>query len=177
MILSAVRTPQGSFMGSLASVKASELGATAVKAALERASKSFFVSSLISHYSEVAPEQVNEVLLGNVLQAGQGQAPARQAALGAGLPTKVCCTTVNKVCASGMKTVMFGAQSIRLGENSVVVAGGFESMSNVPFYLDGRYGDRVELVLTWLQGSQRSPLWWRKDHRWYPQRWSLGCLQ
>jgi acetyl-CoA C-acetyltransferase len=72
------------------------------------------------------------------LQAGQGQAPARQAAIRAGLPTSVCCTTVNKVCASGMKSVMFAAQSIRLGENSVVVAGGFESMSNVPFYLDGR---------------------------------------
>eukprot|EP01126_Amoeba_proteus_P036918 TRINITY_DN377_c0_g2_i8.p1 TRINITY_DN377_c0_g2~~TRINITY_DN377_c0_g2_i8.p1 ORF type:complete len:378 (-),score=87.23 TRINITY_DN377_c0_g2_i8:145-1278(-) len=120
-------------MGSLSTVKGTSLASTTLKAALER--------------TQIPSDHVNEVIYGNVLQAGQGQAPARQVAIGAGLPPRVVCTTINKVCASGMKAVMFASQSIRLGENEVVVAGGFESMSNVPYYLDRRargglrYGD------------------------------------
>jgi len=121
-IVGAARTPLGSFGGVLASIKAPVLGSTAIKGALEKAG--------------VAAEQINEVFMGNVVSANLGQAPARQAALGAGLPNSVPCTTVNKVCASGMKAIMFGAQSIMLGHNDLVVAGGMESMSNIPFYLD-----------------------------------------
>jgi acetyl-CoA C-acetyltransferase len=109
-ICSAVRTPIGAFQGSLADVAATRLGATAVKAALERA--------------RVAPDQVGEVYMGNVLTAGEGQAPARQAALYAGLPTDVPCTTVSKVCGSGLMAVMLGAKSVLLGDADVVVAGG-----------------------------------------------------
>ncbi len=120
-IVSAVRTPIGSFGGSLASLSAVQLGAIAVKGALERA--------------KVDPKSVQEVFIGNVLSAGLGQAPATQIAAGAGLGFEIPCTVVNKVCASGMKAIMLGAQSIMLGQNDIVVAGGTESMSNVPYYL------------------------------------------
>ena len=129
VIVSAVRTPMGSFGGSLAEVSATQLGAAAVKAAVERAG--------------IAPEVVNEVIMGSVLQANLGQAPARQAAKFAGLPDAVACTTVNKVCASGMKAVMMATQEILLGDADVVVAGGMESMSRTPYYLEqARYGYR-----------------------------------
>ena len=121
VIVAAARTPLGAFQGSLSSVPAPKLGATAIKAALER--------------SGVKPEQVDEVFMGMVLQAGVGQAPARQAALFAGLPTGTPCTTVNKVCGSGLKAVMLAAQAVETGDAEVVVAGGMESMSNVPYYL------------------------------------------
>lgn len=120
VIVSAVRTPMGSFGGSLKDFTATQLGAIAIKAAVERAG--------------IQPEQVDEVLMGCVIQAGLGQAPARQAAKFAGLPDKVVATTVNKVCASGMKAIAQAAQSIMLGDSDIVVAGGMESMSNVPFY-------------------------------------------
>src|SRR5687768_10897123 len=126
-IISAVRTPIGSFGGSLAGVSAIELGATAVKGALARA--------------EVVPKVVQELFIGNVVSAGLGQAPATQVAACAGLGFEIPCTVVNKVCASGMKAVMFGAQSIMMGQNDVVVAGGMENMSNIPYYLlKARYG-------------------------------------
>lgn len=129
-IVSAVRTPIGSFMGSLSALSAGQLGASAVKAAIARAG--------------IEGGEVEEVIMGNVLQAGVGQAPARQAAKLAGLPDKVVCTTINKVCASGMKAIAYGAQSIMLGEADVVVVGGMESMSNVPHYLkNSRYGFRL----------------------------------
>ncbi len=128
-IISAVRTPMGSFGGSLAGVSATRLGAAAIKGALERI--------------KLDPKEVQEVLMGCVLQANLGQAPARQAAKFAGLPDNVQCTTVNKVCASGMKAIMQGAQSIMLGDADVVVAGGMENMSQVPFYLDSmRWGSK-----------------------------------
>ena len=120
-IVSAVRTPLGSFGGALSSLSATQLGTAAIAGGLEKAG--------------VKPEQVQEVYMGNVCQANLGQAPARQAALGAGIPNTVPCTTVNKVCSSGMKTIMFGAQNIMLGMNEIVVAGGMESMSNVPYYI------------------------------------------
>jgi len=123
-IVSAVRTPMGSFMGAFAGVSATELGATAIRGALQKAN--------------IEPSIIEEVFMGNVLQAGVGQAPARQAALGAGLGKNVPCTTVNKVCASGMKAIMLGAQSILAGDNHVVIAGGMENMSQTPHYLDGR---------------------------------------
>lgn len=126
VIVSAVRTPIGSFMGSLSSITASQLGATAIKGALEKIN--------------LDPKLVNEVLMGNVVQAGVGQAPARQAARFAGLPDDVCCTTVNKVCASGMKAIMQGAQSIMLGDAEIVVAGGMENMSLIPHYVHLRNG-------------------------------------
>ena len=126
-LLSTVRTPIGSFGGSLSSFSAVELGSKAISGAIEKAG--------------IAAEEVQEVFMGNVLSAGLGQAPARQAAIGANIGHGVPCTTVNKVCASGMKSVMFGAQSIMLGINDVVVAGGMESMSNVPHYLPkARFG-------------------------------------
>ena len=135
-IVSAVRTPMGSFGGSLSPISATQLGAIAIKGALSRIS--------------LDPKEVTEVYMGNVLQANVGQAPARQAAKFAGLPDSVHCTTINKVCASGMKSVMLAAQSIMLGDNDVVVAGGMESMSNVPFYAPNmrwgnKYGD-VKMV-------------------------------
>jgi acetyl-CoA C-acetyltransferase len=129
VIVSAVRTPIGSFGGSLAEVPATELGATAIKAAVEKAG--------------VDPKAVNEVIMGSVLQANLGQAPARQAAKAAGLPNEVACTTVNKVCASGMKAIMMATQDILLGDAEVVVAGGMESMSRTPYYVENaRYGYR-----------------------------------
>ena len=121
-IVAAVRTPMGSFGGSLSAISATQLGAIAIKGALAKIN--------------LDPNKVEEVYMGNVLQANLGQAPARQAAIFAGLPNTVPATTVNKVCASGMKAVMLAAQSIMLGDNDIVVAGGMESMSNVPFYLD-----------------------------------------
>ncbi|MFT3980486.1 MAG: acetyl-CoA C-acyltransferase [Ferruginibacter sp.] len=128
-ILSAVRTPIGSFGGTLKGFSATQLGAVAIKAALEKAG--------------LKPEQVNDVLMGCVIQANLGQAPARQAAKFAGLPNEVNCTTVNKVCASGMKAIAQAAQSIMLGDADIVVAGGMESMSNVPFYSDAmRWGNK-----------------------------------
>jgi acetyl-CoA C-acetyltransferase len=126
-IISAVRTPIGSFGGSLTSLTAVQLGISAVKGALEKA--------------KVDPKLVQEIFIGNVVSAGMGQAPATQIAAGAGLGFEVPATIVNKVCASGMKAVMFGAQSIMLGQNDVVIAGGTESMSNIPYYLmKARYG-------------------------------------
>lgn len=128
-IVSAVRTPMGSFGGSLASVSATQLGATAIKGALNKIN--------------LNPEEVQEVIMGSVLQANLGQAPARQAAKFAGLSDNVQCTTVNKVCASGMKAIMMAAQSIQCGDADVVVAGGMESMSRVPFYSENlRWGNK-----------------------------------
>jgi acetyl-CoA C-acetyltransferase len=126
-IVAAVRTALGSFGGKLSGLSATELGSTAIKGALTK--------------SGVPLEAIGEVFMGNVLSANLGQAPARQAALGAGIGYHVPCTTINKVCASGMKAVMLGAQSIQLGTNEVVVAGGMESMSNVPYYVPkARFG-------------------------------------
>ncbi|XP_040282196.1 acetyl-CoA acetyltransferase, mitochondrial isoform X2 [Bufo bufo] len=119
VIASAVRTPIGSFQGSLSSLPATKLGSVAIKAAVERAG--------------IPVEEINEVYMGNVLQAGQGQAPTRQATLGAGLPISTPTTTINKVCASGMKSIMLAAQSLMCGHQNVMVAGGMESMSNVPY--------------------------------------------
>ncbi len=128
-IVSAVRTPMGSFMGSLSTVPAPKLGATVIKGALDKIS--------------LNPEAVQEVYMGNVIQAGEGQAPARQAALGAGLSNTTPCTTINKVCASGMKAVMMGAQAIKAGDVDVIVAGGMENMSQIPHYLNGRNGVKL----------------------------------
>ena len=130
LILSAARTPIGSFLGSLSSLDAPRLGSIAIRTALERA--------------DTAPDLVEHVWFGNVLQAGIGQAPARQAALGAGLPKGTGCVTVHKVCGSGLRAVMEGANALRTGEFSVVVAGGMESMSNTPYLLPkGRTGYRM----------------------------------
>jgi acetyl-CoA C-acetyltransferase len=126
VIVSAVRTPIGSFMGSLSSISATKLGATAIKGALDKIN--------------LDPNLVDEVLMGNVVQAGVGQAPARQAALYAGLPNSVACTTVNKVCASGMKAIMQGTQAIIAGDAEIVVAGGMENMSLIPHYVHLRNG-------------------------------------
>ena len=142
-IVSAVRTPMGAFMGGLSTVPATVLGSTAIKGALEN--------------GNVKADSVNEVFMGNVLQAGVGQAPARQAALGAGLGNNVPCTTVNKVCASGMKAVMLGAQSILAGDNEIVVAGGMENMSLTPHYLDGRNGSKFGNI-TMLDGITKDGL-------------------
>ena len=127
VIVAAARTPIGSFGGSLAEVSATQLGATAVKAVMER--------------SGIDPKLVSEAYMGSVLQANLGQAPARQAVKFAGLPDEVQCTTVNKVCASGMKATMLATQSILLGDNDVIIAGGMESMSGTPYYVEkARYG-------------------------------------
>jgi acetyl-CoA C-acetyltransferase len=126
VIVSAVRTPIGCFMGALSSVPATQLGATAIKGALNRIN--------------LDPSEVDEVIMGNVVQAGNGQAPARQAAVYAGLPVSVPCTTINKVCASGMKAVMQGAQAIMAGDADVIVAGGMESMSQIPHNVQMRNG-------------------------------------
>lgn len=129
-IIAANRTPIGSFRGALSSLSATKLGQYAIAASLNAA--------------EVAPEMVDEVLMGNVLTAGVGQAPARQAALGAGIPYSVGCTTINKVCGSGMKAVMLGYDAIRAGNNKTVVAGGMESMTNAPYLqLQARAGQRL----------------------------------
>lgn len=142
-IVSAVRTPMGSFMGAFAGVSATELGATAIRGALQKVN--------------VDPSIIDEVFMGNVLQAGVGQAPARQAALGAGLGKNVPCTTVNKVCASGMKAIMLGAQSILAGDNHVVIAGGMENMSQTPHYLDGRNATKFGNI-TMLDGITKDGL-------------------
>jgi acetyl-CoA C-acetyltransferase len=143
-IVSAVRTPIGSWGGALKDFSATKLGAIAIKGALERAG--------------ISPGEVNEVLMGSVLQANLGQAPARQAAKFAGVPDHVSCTTVNKVCASGMKAVMLGAQAIMLGDADVVVAGGMESMSNVPFYNENlRWGNKYGNV-TLIDGIAKDGL-------------------
>jgi acetyl-CoA C-acetyltransferase len=129
VVISAVRTPIGSFGGQLKSFSATQLGAIAIKAAIENAG--------------ISPKLVQDVLMGCVLQANLGQAPARQAAKLAGLPNEVNCTTINKVCASGMKAIAQAAQSIALGDADIVIAGGMESMSNVPFYVEGmRWGTK-----------------------------------
>ena len=143
VIVSAARTPIGSFMGALSSIPAPKLGSIAIKGALEKIG--------------LKPELVEEVLMGNVVQAGTGQAPARQAAIYAGIPNTVPCTTVNKVCASGMKAIMQGAQSIALGENSIVVAGGMENMSLIPHYAYMRDGLKFGPA-TLLDGMQRDGL-------------------
>lgn len=127
-ILSAARTPIGSFMGVFSGVPATQLGATAIRGVLQKA--------------QLDPALVDEVFMGNVLQAGVGQAPARQAAMAAGLGKNVPCTTINKVCASGMKSIMLGAQSILAGDNQVVVVGGMENMSQTPHYFDARNGTK-----------------------------------
>ncbi len=129
VIVSAIRTPIGSFLGSLSSVPATTLGAIVIKAVLEKIN--------------LSPAKVDEVLMGSVLQANLGQAPARQAAIFAGIPSTVPCTTVNKVCASGMKAIMQGAQAIKCGDAEVVIAGGMENMSSVPHYLNGRQGQKM----------------------------------
>ena len=128
-IVAAVRTPIGSFGGSLKDLSATKLGGIAISGAVQKAG--------------IQPDQVDEVIMGSVIQANLGQAPARQASKQAGLPDKVICTTVNKVCASGMKAIAQGAASIALGESEIIVAGGMESMSNVPFYVDSmRWGNK-----------------------------------
>lgn len=143
VIVSAARTPIGSFLGSLSSVPAIKLGATAIKGALEKIN--------------LKPELVEEVLMGQVVQANCGQAPARQAALGAGIPDTVPCTTINKVCSSGMKAVMQAAQSIALGDANVIVAGGMESMSQIPHYLHLRKGQKFG-PSTMVDGMQKDGL-------------------
>jgi len=130
VIVSFARTPIAKFCGGLSNMTATQIGAVAVKEAVARAG--------------IKPDDVEEVLLGNVVSAGVGQAPARQAAIYAGLPKKVSCTTINKVCASGMKTIMFASQAIQTGYRNIMIAGGFESMSNIPHYLPGsRNGFRL----------------------------------
>jgi len=129
-IISAVRTPLGSFLGALSSKSASDLGAIVIKEAVRRA--------------ELQPKDISEVIMGCVLTAGQGQAPARQASIKSGLPVSVPCTTINKVCGSGLKSVMLASQAIKCDDADIVVAGGFESMSNTPYYLDkARIGYRM----------------------------------
>ncbi|HMR39088.1 MAG TPA: acetyl-CoA C-acetyltransferase [Ignavibacteria bacterium] len=145
VIVSAVRTPVGSYQGSLSSLKATELGAIAIKEAVKRAN--------------IKPEDVSEVIMGCVLPAGLGQAPARQAAIGAGLPVSVPCLTINKVCGSGLKSVMLADQAIKCGDAEIVVAGGFESMSNAPYYLDkARTGYRMGNG-TLIDGMIKDGLW------------------
>ena len=144
-VISAVRTPIGSFGGSLSGFTAVELGTKAVQGALQKA--------------QVDPKEVNEVFIGNVISANLGQAPARQVAIQAGIGHNVPCTTVNKVCASGMKSVMLGAQSIMLGINDVVVAGGMESMSNIPYYLpNARFGYKYGQGAL-VDGLEKDGLW------------------
>lgn len=128
VIVSVARTPIGSFMGSLSKIPAPKLGAIAIKGALDKIN--------------LNPNLIDEVFMGNVVSAGVGQAPARQAAIFAGIPDTVPCTTINKVCASGMKSVMLAAQSISLGDTEIVVAGGMENMSSIPHYLHGRQGTK-----------------------------------
>jgi acetyl-CoA C-acetyltransferase len=143
VIVSAVRTPIGSFLGSLSTVPATRLGAAAIKGALARIN--------------LKPELVEEVLMGNVVQAGTGQAPARQAAIYAGIPDTVPCTTINKVCASGMKAVMLAAQAIQLGDANIVVAGGMENMSLIPHYYHARTGTKFGSA-TFEDGMQKDGL-------------------
>ncbi|KAJ0081925.1 hypothetical protein Patl1_09603 [Pistacia atlantica] len=144
-IVGVARTPMGGFLGSLSSLSATKLGSVVIESALKRAN--------------VNPNLVQEVFFGNVLSANLGQAPARQAALGAGIPNSVICTTINKVCSSGMKAVMFAVQSIQLGINDIVVAGGTESMSNAPKYLtEARKGSRLGHDII-VDGMMKDGLW------------------
>lgn len=143
VIVSAVRTPIGSFMGGLATITAPKLGAIAIKGALDKIN--------------LDAKLVDEVLMGNVVQAGTGQAPARQAAIYAGLPNTVACTTVNKVCASGMKAVMMAAQAIQAGDAEIVIAGGMENMSLIPHYLHMRNGTKFGPT-TMIDGLQKDGL-------------------
>lgn len=143
VIVSVARTPIGSFMGSLSSVSAPKLGAIAIKGALDKI--------------KLAPDMVQEVYMGNVVSAGLGQAPARQAALFAGIPDTVPCTTVNKVCSSGMKSIMLAAQTIALGDAEVVVAGGMENMSMIPHYQHARKGAKFGSI-TLEDGMQKDGL-------------------
>jgi acetyl-CoA C-acetyltransferase len=143
VIVSVARTPIGSFMGSLSSIPATKLGAIAIKGALTKIN--------------LSPEMVGEVYMGNVVSAGLGQAPARQAAIYAGLPDTVPCTTVNKVCASGMKAIMLAAQSIALGDATIVVAGGMENMSAIPHYQHARNGSKFGPI-TMEDGMQKDGL-------------------
>ena len=143
VIVSAARTPIGSFLGSLSSLSATQLGSAAIKGAMDKIN--------------LDPATVQEVYRGNVVQAGVGQAPARQAALGAGLPESVPCTTVNKVCASGMKAIMQAAQAISLGEADIIIAGGMESMSNIPHYVQMRNGTKFGPA-TMIDGMQKDGL-------------------
>ncbi len=143
VIVSAARTPIGSFLGALSAIPAPKLGAIAIKGALDKIN--------------LNPELVEEVLMGNVVQAGTGQAPARQAAIYAGIPNTVPCTTINKVCASGMKTVMQAAQSIALGDTNIVVAGGMENMSLIPHYLYARNATKFGPA-TLVDGMQKDGL-------------------
>lgn len=143
-IVAAVRTPIGSFLGSLSSVPATQLGAAAISGALKKIN--------------LAPEHVTEVFMGNVMQANLGQAPARQAALAAGLNKNTPCTTINKVCASGMKAISLGAQSIMTGDNDCVVAGGMENMSMVPHYYNARESVKLGNV-TMVDGIVKDGLW------------------
>lgn len=143
VIVSAVRTPIGSFMGALSTVPAPKLGAVAIKGALDKIQLDYNL--------------VDEVFMGHVVQAGTGQAPARQAAIYAGLPHTVICTTINKVCASGMKAVMLGAQAIQCGDAEIVVAGGMENMSLIPHYLHIRNGNKLGSV-TMIDGMQKDGL-------------------
>ncbi|MFT4833248.1 MAG: acetyl-CoA C-acetyltransferase, partial [Psychroserpens sp.] len=143
VIVSVARTPIGSFMGALSSIPAPKLGAIAIKGALDKIN--------------LDPKLVEEVLMGNVVQAGTGQAPARQAAIFAGIPDTVPCTTINKVCASGMKTVMQAAQSIALGDASIIVAGGMENMSSIPHYVHMRNGHKFGPA-TLIDGMQKDGL-------------------
>lgn len=149
VIVSAARTPIGSFMGSLSSLTATQLGSAAIKGVLEKIN--------------LDPKLVQEVYMGNVVQAGVGQAPARQAALSAGLPDTVPATTINKVCASGMKAVMQAAQAIALGDADIVVAGGMESMSNIPHYVHMRKGTKFGPA-TLIDGMQKDGLVDAYDH-------------
>ncbi|AGC77730.1 acetyl-CoA C-acetyltransferase [Nonlabens dokdonensis] len=143
VIVSYARTPIGSFMGKLSSIPATKLGSIAITGALEKIS--------------LDPKMVDEVLMGNVVQAGTGQAPARQAALGAGISELTPATTVNKVCASGMKTIMMAAQSIALGDNEIVIAGGMENMSMIPHYVHMRNGQKFGPT-TLIDGMQKDGL-------------------
>ncbi len=143
VIVSAVRTPIGSFMGSLSTIPAPKLGAIAIKGALDRI--------------KLDPKLVDEVLMGNVVQAGTGQAPARQAAIFAGIPNTVPCTTINKVCASGMKATMQAVQAIALGDISIAVAGGMENMSLIPHYMYLRTGQKFGPA-SMIDGMQKDGL-------------------
>src|SRR5687767_1198739 len=145
VIISAARTPIGKFLGGLSALQAPELGAIAIRAAMQRA--------------KIDPSHVEEVILGNVIQGGVGQAPARQAALKAGIPSSVSALTINKVCGSGLKAVMLAAQAIKAGDREVIVAGGQESMSNAPYYV---YGMRNGVKLgdqQMIDGMVKDGLW------------------
>ena len=154
VILSAARTPIGKFQGSLSSVPATDLGAVAVKAAVERA--------------RIKPEEIEEVIMGNVVQAGEGQAPARQSGILGGIPATVSASTINKVCGSGLKAAMFASQAVRAGDADLFVAGGFESMSRAPYLVTGRSG---ELKF----GNQQLTDSLLKDGLWDPfEDWGMG---